>query len=58
VTGGDLRFEVADVALGDLDSQRPVESYTDARVARARLARFTEPSSAALAWGERMTGLA
>ncbi|HUN31761.1 MAG TPA: 4-hydroxybenzoate 3-monooxygenase [Trebonia sp.] len=30
-----------------------------ARVARARLARFTEPSSsAALAWGELMTGLA
>jgi p-hydroxybenzoate 3-monooxygenase len=30
-----------------------------ARVARARLARFTEPSSsAALAWGEMMTGLA
>ena len=30
-----------------------------ARVAKARLARFTEPSSAAaLAWGELMTGLA
>ena len=30
-----------------------------ARVATARLARFTEPSSAAaLAWGELMTGLA
>ena len=30
-----------------------------ARVAEARLARFTEPSSAAaLAWGELITGLA
>jgi hypothetical protein len=29
-----------------------------ARVAKARLARFTEPSAAALAWGELMTGLA
>ena len=27
--GGDLRFEVADVAIGGLDSQRPVVSYTD-----------------------------
>jgi p-hydroxybenzoate 3-monooxygenase len=28
--GGDLRFEVAGLALGGLDSQRPVVSYTDA----------------------------
>src|ERR1700730_11653722 len=27
--GGDLRFEVADVAMSGLDSQRPVVSYTD-----------------------------
>src|ERR1700733_57232 len=27
--GGDLRFEVADVALSGLDGQRPVVSYTD-----------------------------
>jgi p-hydroxybenzoate 3-monooxygenase len=27
--GGDLRFEVRDVTLRDLDSQRPVVSYTD-----------------------------
>jgi p-hydroxybenzoate 3-monooxygenase len=28
--GGDLRFEVADVVLGDLDSRRPVVAYTSA----------------------------
>jgi len=27
--GGDLRFEAADVSLGDLESRRPVVSYTD-----------------------------
>src|ERR1700744_3883811 len=36
--GGDLRFEVANVAMSGLDSQRPVVSYTDGEGAAREIA--------------------
>ena len=38
--GGDLRFEVADVAMSGLGSQRPIVSYTDGAGTAREIAAF------------------